>query len=82
MKYQCPYCESFNIHRNEKGEVICFDCFSICSWEKELDTRLSRKSALTPPAFPDYLERPKRSRRVRPSYSSTNSVVKMMRDVT
>lgn len=81
MKYQCPYCESFDIHRNEKGEVICFNCFSICSWEKELDTRLSRKNALTPPAFPEHLERPSRNKRSRTSFSSMNDTVRIMRDV-
>ena len=80
MKYQCPYCESFDIHRNEKGEVICFDCFSICSWEMELDTRLSKKNELIPPHFPEHLERSSRDKRKRyKSYVSDN--VKIMRDV-
>ena len=81
MKYQCPYCESFDIHRNEKGEVICFNCFSICSWETELDTRLSRKNTLIPPVFPEHLERPNKNKRTRTSYASVNNTVKIMRDV-
>ena len=57
MKYQCPYCESFDVKRDEEGKMTCFTCFNIYSSD------MIMTDSNTPPPFPERLERRKERRR-------------------
>ncbi len=61
MKYQCPFCESFDVRRSESGEVVCFSCFSICS-NYDVDDLLWKRAGELPTPFPESLERRKTKR--------------------
>jgi len=74
MKYQCPFCESFDVRKNELGEVVCFSCFNICSYN-DIDTLLWGRVTETPPPFPDTLEKRKSKRSSRGQRSSSASEI-------
>lgn len=63
MQYQCPWCDSFDVRKNKKGEVVCFECFSVCSIKDDVDIRLNSRTQDLPPPFPEELERPKNKRK-------------------
>ena len=70
MKYQCPFCESFDVKRNDVGEVVCFSCFSVCS--ESIDDMLWGRINETPPPFPEELERRKTKRSTRSQRGSSD----------
>ena len=78
MKYQCPYCGSFDVRRNENGDVVCFECFSICS-DKNV-SNVSLNSSDLPPNFPQELER-RKLRKKGPSSKDIMDFERFMRRV-
>mgnify|MGYP001809985893 CR=1 FL=1 len=78
MKYQCPYCESFDVHRVENGDVVCFECFSICSNRDRARIQLDHNNL--PPIFPQEYERRKLRKKTPSSKEGINSE-KIMRNV-
>ena len=75
MKYQCPVCNSFDVKKNEFGDVICFSCFSICS-DNDLDTMLWGRALDAPPPFPEKLERKKNKRTHRERNNNSNDIMR------
>ena len=78
MKYQCPFCESFDVKKNERGEAFCFSCFSVCS-DNDIDQLLWGRMGELPPPFPEELER-KRTKRFAKSVRG-NAVSEIMRRI-
>ncbi|MEI6092433.1 MAG: hypothetical protein WCQ47_01975 [bacterium] len=78
MKYQCPYCESFDVYRADNGDVICFECFAICSDSKTNTSQLDTKNL--PPIFPQEYERRKLRKK---EHSSKDAIAseKFMRNI-
>ena len=75
MKYQCPFCESFDVRKSESGEVICFSCFNICS-DNDIDNILWKRVSELPTPFPENLERRKTKRTsTKPERDSSESTI-------
>ena len=76
MSIMCPICESFDVYKNENGDRVCFTCLNIQSTDDLND--ISAKK-ITPPPFPETMERRKvrrTSRKISSASLKTSSFIK------
>lgn len=77
MSYvKCPFCESPDVHLNEKNELFCFTCFNLFSSDNITD------GINTPPKFPAHLERRKlRKKSIHSNFNTSLSYKNFLRKI-